>query len=162
MRRVLAALIAAAALAATGTATAGQDAPGGSLLDQVRPAADDAFGDDAARAVVRAYDRGYELLQIVEGLLDRGLAADGTIADEEGSSVEPFRDAAGVIEGDSGSRAGAGVPARAARVADGDASGETIALAVLARGTTRTTNNSNPHIPPPTHPAHTTPSATLV
>jgi hypothetical protein len=103
-RRLLGILTVCALVVAPGAASArddGDDAPGsGSLAAQLLFAADESLGDDAPVAVLRASDRGYELLQIVEGMFEGLLSPDGTITDDEGVPVEPFLPPSNLIEGD--------------------------------------------------------------
>jgi len=128
-RRVLA-LLATAALTAVGAPDAlaqSDDAENkGSLGTQVLRAADESLGGDAVVAVVRAYDRGYDLLQILEGVFDGRVAAGGTITDDEGAPVEPFRPPSGLIEGDGSATTGGFGPE--------PTSGEAIGIDVLERG----------------------------
>lgn len=110
----------------------------GSLAQQVLAAADDALGADAAVAVVRAYDRGYDLLQIIEALFDGFVADDGTTTDDEGVSLAPFREPTNVIEENATTRVRL-VAVDGALIAGPEGSGETIALDVLERGIQKTT-----------------------
>jgi len=102
----------------------GGDEPSGSLIEQATRAASRSLGAAAPVAILRAEDRGYDVLQVIEAILAERLDVDGSITDEDGAPVAPFRAAAGQIEGDSPSDA---------------ASGEAIALRALERGITRTT-----------------------
>lgn len=100
-------------------------------------AADESLGANATVAVLRAYDRGYELLQIFQAIYDGGLAADGSIVDADGVAVAPFREPSGVIEGDGSSVAVAG--ALAIGFGGGPATGEDIAIEALETGIAKTT-----------------------
>jgi hypothetical protein len=72
----------------------------GSLVEQVTRAAVRSLGAAAPVAILRAEDRGYDVLQVTEAMLEERLADDGTITDEDGTVVAPFRDPSGLIEGD--------------------------------------------------------------
>lgn len=136
MRRLLATLVAAVTLAVPSAAWA-QEESGGSPVEQVLSVSDESLGERAASAVVRAYDRGYDLLQIVEALLEGLVAEDGTIVDESnGQPLEPFRAPSALIEENvTGAPAGG-----SARPGGGDSiSGERIAILLLERGIDRTT-----------------------
>jgi hypothetical protein len=100
-------------------ARAGSDGGSGSLTQQVMRGAEQALGGQAPVAVARAYDRGYDGLQIVEGLLDANMTTEGVVS-EDGTPLTPFHSPAGRIEGNGG------------RAAD-------IALDALERGIQKTT-----------------------
>lgn len=108
-----------------GPAAAARDSsdeePSGSLAEQVTGAAVRSLGAAAPVAILRAEDRGYDVLQLVEAILEERLAVDGTITDEDGAVIVPFRDPSGLIEGD---------PA---------GSGEAIGIALLERGIDKVT-----------------------
>lgn len=136
LRRQILALLAVIALLAVGApgalAQTDDAGEGGSLPQQALLAADESLGGDAAVAVLRAYDRGYDLLQIIEAMFEGLVAADGTIADEDGVPIEPFRPPSSLIEGDTGASVTGGF--------GGDPiSGEAIAISLLERGLDRTT-----------------------
>jgi hypothetical protein len=90
-----------------------------SLVGQMVAGAERSLGDQATSAVAQAYDRGYDGLQIAEGLLEGGVTADGTITEDE-DPIEPLRAPSGVV-------AGSGTSA------------EAIALDALERGIQKTT-----------------------
>ncbi len=137
MRRVLAAVFTVATLMVPSSALA-QDEPTASLVEQVITAADTSLGDEATVAVLRAADRGYDLLQIIEGLLESFVAADGTITDDEGAVVTPTLAPAGVIA-DNDSPVAAGPAGGASRTAGGSPiSGEQIGIRLLERGVGKT------------------------
>ncbi len=137
MRRVLAAVFTVATLMVPSSALA-QDEPTASLVEQVITAADTSLGDEATVAVLRAADRGYDLLQIIEGLLESFVAADGTITDDGGAVVTPTLAPAGVIA-DNDSPGAAGPAGGASRIAGGSGiSGEQIAIRLLERGVGKT------------------------
>ena len=132
--RLAGGLLAVVLVAAVGLAPAGAqgDEPQGSLVQQILVAAEASLGDEGAVAVVHAYDRGYDLLQIVEAMFEGLVAADGTITDDEGAPLAPFRAPSGLIEGDGSSATTGGF-------AGEGPSGEAFALALLERGITTTT-----------------------
>ena len=136
MRRMLAATVTATVLVCSGSAVGAQESDGGSsYAEMLIENADDSLGEDTTIAILRAYDRGYDLVQIIEGILGSSLAADGTITDEEGAAVEPSVAPAGVIAEDAvGSSGPVGGKARRA----GPTSGEDIGLDVLERGVQKT------------------------
>ncbi|MCJ7437129.1 MAG: hypothetical protein MUP97_05130 [Acidimicrobiia bacterium] len=72
----------------------------GSLVAQALHAVDGSLGAAAPVAIMRANDRGYDVVQVLEAILDERLADDGTITDEDGAAVAPFRGPSGLIEGD--------------------------------------------------------------
>lgn len=143
MRRGLLGIVTACALVLTPTASVAQgdddesdsSGGGGSLAAQLLSAADESLGEDATIAVLRALDRGYEVLQIAEAMFEGLLAVDGTISDEDGAAVEPNLAPSNLIEGDgpptgasaSGFNAGAGT------------SPEQIGLKALETGIAKTT-----------------------
>lgn len=90
-----------------------------SVLGSVVAGAEGALGPQATAAVARAYDRGYDGLQIAEGLVEGGIAADGTITEDD-EALAPARAPSGVV-------AGSGTSA------------EAIALDALERGIQKTT-----------------------
>jgi len=102
----------------------GGDEPSSSLIEQATRAASRSLGAAAPVAILRAQDRGYDVLQVIEAVLAERLDVDGSINDEDGAPVAPFRAAAGQIEGDPSSDA---------------TSGEAVGLAALERGVDRTT-----------------------
>ena len=102
----------------------GGDEPSPSLIEQATRAASRSLGAAAPVAILRAQDRGYDVLQVIEAVLAERLDVDGSITDEDGAPVVPFRASAGQIEGDAPSDA---------------TSGEAIGLAALERGVDRTT-----------------------
>lgn len=143
MRRGLLGVITACALAfAPGAVWAqsdegdsGASGGGGSLAAQLLSAADQSLGEDATLAVLRAFDRGYEVLQVVEAMFEGLLAPDGTITDEDGAPVEPFLPPSNLIEGD-------GVPTGASTSgfrATAGTSPEQIALQALETDIAKTT-----------------------
>lgn len=118
------------------SAQSDDDAPQltGSLAVQLLLAADSSLEADAPVAVLRAYDGGYEVLQIVEAMGEALLARDGTITDEDGVPVDPFRAPSRLIAGDvAPSRMGVVSGLRVT------GTGEQIALDVLERGVAKTT-----------------------
>ena len=137
MRRILATALMATVGVLPAPAIAQEDderSTSGSLVQHVVTAADRSLGADAAVAVVRAYDRGYDLLQIIEALFDGLVAADGTIADDEGAPLAPFREPSNVIE----ENATSSVRLAAVSGAEGE-SVEAIALKALESGIQKTT-----------------------
>ena len=92
------------------------DEASGSLVAQALQAADRSLGAAAPVAIMRANDRGYDVVQVLEAILDERLADDGTITDEDGAAVAPFRGPSGLLEGDP------------------PGSGEAIGIALLERG----------------------------
>ena len=100
----------------------GRDEASGSLVAQALQAADRSLGAAAPVAILRAEDRGYDVVQVLEAILDERLADDGSITDEDGAAVAPFRGPSGLIEGDVSA-----------------ASGEAIGIALLERGIDKAT-----------------------
>jgi hypothetical protein len=131
LRRAVVALLTTTTLLMPGSvALAGEseDQQSGSLVQQVLSAADESLGADSTVAVVRAYDRGYDVLQIIEALFEGLVAVDGTITDESnGTQLPPFREPSNVIKEDATANV---------RLVG---TGETIALDVLERGVVKTT-----------------------
>lgn len=137
MRRTLTALVIAAALLGSASTALSQPSPtSGSLAQQLITAADESLGDDGTVAVLRAYDRGYDLLQILEAVFESLLATDGKITDEDGVAIAPAQEPTGLIAGDGAPVAGGPVGGRARP--SGPTSGEEIALDVLERGVQKT------------------------
>lgn len=129
----------AVALLPSGSALAQSDdgsSSTASIATQLVLAADESLGADATVAVLLAYDSGYEVLQIVEAIAAGLLAPDGTVTEDDGVQVPPFRAPSGAI-------AFADAAARSAGVAGGfsvaGGAGEQIALDVLERGIAKTT-----------------------
>ena len=110
----------------------GSDAPPGSLVQQLITAAEESLGDRSTVAVVRAADRGYDLLQVIEGLMASSVAVDGNITDDDGALLPPTLAPSGVIA----ENGGAGPAGGAARTAS--ASGEQIGIDLLENGVQKT------------------------
>ena len=100
---------------------AGEEESGGSPARLAIQAADESLGAKAGIAVARAYDRGYDGLQVVESLYEHAVREDGTIT-EGGKPLAPFRTPSGVVAGNGG-----------------PTSPEAIALDALERGIQKTT-----------------------
>jgi hypothetical protein len=140
VRRGLVGIVAVCALALAPSAAWAQDEEdesggAGSLAAQLLSAADESLGEDATIAVLRAYDRGYEALQIIEAMFDGLLAPDGTITDDDGAPVAPYLPPSGLIE-DDGTSTGAIASGLSAGAGGG---AEQIALEALATGIGETT-----------------------
>jgi hypothetical protein len=141
MRRALVTALMTALVAVPAPAAFAQDEDeesSSSLVRQVVTAADDSLGVDAAVAVVRSYDRGYDVLQIIEALFEGFVADDGTITDDDGASLAPFREPTNLIE-ENGTTSVRLVALDGAVVTGPAPSGEAIALDVLERGIQKTT-----------------------
>lgn len=139
LRRTLVALIATATLIApVSTAWAQPGQTGASLVQRLIAAVDESLGDDATVAVLRAYDRGYDVFQILEeGVFEGGLAPDGTVTDEDGVAVAPSGTPSGLIA-ENGSATSSGPVGGRVR-SFGPMSGEEIGLDALERGVKKTT-----------------------
>lgn len=143
MRRILTALVVTVTLIGTSsTAQSQQSQPSGSLVQQLIVAADESLEGDATVAVLRAYDRGYDLLQIIEAVFESLLAADGAITDEDRVAVAPTQKPAGLIAGD-GAAAGTGGPVGGRTRPSGPTSGEEIGLDALERGVQKASKRLN-------------------
>lgn len=142
MRQGLVGIVTVCALALAPTAAMAQadgdeSASGGgsSLAARLLTVADTSLGEDATIAVLRAFDRGYEVLQVVEAMFEGLLAPDGTIADEDGAVTEPNLSPSNLIEGD-----GASTGSIASGFSGGaGGSAEQIAVRALEAGVARTT-----------------------
>jgi hypothetical protein len=93
------ALLAAMVVAGSGAQGAGavEAARQETLAEEFVTDADETLGEGAPLAVTRAYDAGFDVVQIVQAVGARSLAADGTMTDA-GAPVTPARPAAGAVD----------------------------------------------------------------